>query len=336
MSPSRRVQARSVQFSHFGGIDVLDIVDIPTPVPAPGEVVVEVLAAGVNHVEAYVRQGIYDKSMVKVDFPQGQGSDFAGLVTAVGEGVTGFARGAEVLGHAMMASHATHIAVPAYNVVAKPPALSWELAGSLFLAGLAADAAVSAVHVSRGETIVTSAAAGGVGSIVAQIAKARGATVIGTCGERNFDYLRQIGIKPVVYGDGLADRIRELAPRGVDAWIDNFGKDDRDVADQLGVEPPRFWSSEQRRDVELGALRPSEEQSKEQTHTLARLADLAASRAVNILISGFYPFEKVRDAFDDLEKRHARGKIVLGMRPVDNGFHGLNRGKMRDVQERQP
>ena len=330
MSPSRRVQARSVQFSHFGGIDVLDIVDIPTPVPAPGEVVVEVLAAGVNHVEAYVRQGIYDESMVKVDFPQGQGSDFAGLVTAVGEGVTGFARGAEVLGHATMASHATHIAVPAYNVVAKPPALSWELAG------LAADAAVSAVHVSRGETIVTSAAAGGVGSMIAQIAKARGATVIGTCGERNFDYLRQIGVKPVVYGDGLADRIRELAPRGVDAWIDNFGKDDRDVADQLGVEPSRFWSSEQRRDVELSALRPSEEKSKEQTQTLARLADLAASRAVNILISGFYPFEKVRDAFDDLEKRHARGKIVLGMRPVDNGFHGLNRGKMRDVQERQP
>lgn len=336
MSPTRRTQARSVQFARFGGVEVLDIVDVAMPVPAAGEVVVEVLAAGVNHIEAYVRQGRYEHSEVPVEFPQGQGTDFAGLVTATGEGVTGFSRGTEVVGHVPMASHATHVVVPAGNLVLKPASLSWELAGSLFLAGLAAEAAVTAVRVSEGDTLVTSAAAGGVGSMLAQLAKLKGATVIGTCGERNFDYLRQIGIKPVVYGDGLADRIRAVAPRGVDAYIDNFGKDDRAVAEELGVNPSRFWSSEQRRDVELSALSPDPADARSHTRTLAHLTELAANRSINVLISGFYPFDKVRDAFDDLEQRHARGKIVLGMRPVDNAWHGLNRGKMRDAQERQP
>jgi len=335
MSPTRKLQARSVQYSRFGGVDVLEIVDVPTPKAGPGEVVVEVMAAGINHIEAYVRQGKYLDGEVHVEFPQTQGSDFAGIVREVGEGVTSFARGAEVLGHAAMGSHATVIVVPAGNLVAKPPALSWELAGSLFLAGLAAEEAVKTVHISEGETLVTSAAAGGVGSMVAQLAMLRGATVIGTCGERNFDYLRQINVKPVVYGPGLAERIRQLAPKGVSAYIDNFGKDDRLVADELGVAPGRFWSSAQRRAVELKAIRPTPEDSVEQTRTLVKLAGLAADRSLDILISGFYPFEKVQDAFDDLEQRHARGKIVLGMRPVDNSFHGITRGKMRDAQERQ-
>jgi NADPH:quinone reductase-like Zn-dependent oxidoreductase len=334
MSPTKRFRPQAVQFSQFGGVDVLEIVDVPVPTAGHGEVVVEVLAAGINHIEAYIRQGLYTEGEIPVRFPQTQGTDFAGLVIEVGPGVTSFARGAEVLGHAPMNAHATVIAVPANYVVAKPPALSWEIAGSIFLAGLAAEEAVTTVHVSENETLVTSAAAGGVGSIVAQLAMRRGATVIGTCGERNFDYLRQIGVKPVVYGDGLADRIRALAPRGVDAYIDNFGKNDRSVAEELGVSSRRFWSSDQRKEVEMKAQRPTVDEGVQHTRTLAQLAGMAADRSIDILISGFYPFARVRDAFDDLEKRHARGKIVLGMRPVDNEFHGFRLGKMRDAQER--
>jgi NADPH2:quinone reductase len=332
MSPNR-TRARAVVFSRFGGVDELEIVDIETPTAGPGEVVVEVLSAGINHVEAYLRQGQLAEEF-PVEFPQRQGSDFAGLVTAIGEGVTSFSRGSEVLGHASMASHATHVVVPEINLVAKPPALSWEVAGSLFLAGLAADSAVNAVHVGRGDTVVISAAAGGVGSMEAHLAMGKGATVIGTCGERNFDYLRQIGVKPVVYGDGLAERIRALAPRGVSSYLDNFGKDNREVAEELGVGPGRFRSSDDRRDVELSAIRPTAEDAANHTRVLAKLAGLAADRTVNVLISGFYPFDRVREAFDDLEKRHARGKIVLGMRPVDNAFHGLGGRKVRDEQER--
>ncbi|MEY2850069.1 MAG: hypothetical protein RI885_2736, partial [Actinomycetota bacterium] len=166
------------------------------------------------------------------------------------------------------------------------------------------------------------------------LAIARGATVIGTCGERNFDYLRQIKVKPVVYGDGLASRIRDVAPKGVSAYLDNFGGDNEHVADQLGVATSRFRSSAHRREIELEAMHPSPEREVEYTRVLAKLAGLAADRTVNVLISGFYPFERVIDAFDDLKKKHARGKVVLGMRPVDNSFHGLGGAKVRDRQER--
>ena len=333
MSPQRRALARSVQIASYGGVEVLDIVEIEKPVPGPGEVLVEVLAAGINHVEAYLRQGMYEGEL-HVSLPTGQGSDFSGLVAAIGEGVTSFARGSEVLGHTSMASHATFIIVPARNLVTKPASLSWEVAGSLFLAGLAADEAVHAVGVSKGDVVVISAAAGGVGSIEAHLAMAKGATVIGTCGLRNFDYLRQIGVKPVVYGEGVADRIRALAPRGVAAFIDNFGQNNPDVADELGVSRSRFRSSDHRREIELKAMRPSPEDAVHNTQVLAKLAALAADRTLNVLISGFYPFDRVREAFDDLEKRHARGKVVLGMRPVDNSFHGLGGRKVRDQQER--
>lgn len=332
MSPNKN-KARAVKFSRFGGVDELEIVEIEKPSPGRGEVLVEVLAAGINHVEAYLRLGQLAEEF-PMTFPQGQGSDFAGLVVAVGEGVTSFSRGSEVIGHAEMSSHATFVVVPATNLVMKPPMLSWEIAGSLFLAGLAANDAVESVHVGKGDTVVISAAAGGVGSMEAHLAIGKGATVIGTCGERNFDYLRQIGVKPVVYGDGLADRIRALAPRGVNSFLDNFGKDNLDVATELGVGPSRFRSSSDRRDVELRAIRPTAEDAQSHTRVLSKLALLAADRTINVLISGFYPFDRVREAFDDLEQHHSRGKIVLGMRPINDAFHGLGGRKVRFDQER--
>lgn len=325
-------QARAAKFSRYGGVDELEIVDIETPTPGPGEVLVEVLTAGINHIEGYLRLGQLADEF-PVDFPQGQGSDFAGLVVAVGEGVTAFSRGSEVLGHATMASHASHIVVPEINLVAKPAALSWEVAGSLFLAGLAANDGVEAVHVGKGDTVVISAAAGGVGSMQAHLALGRGATVIGTCGELNFDYLRSIGVKPVYYGDGVADRIRELAPHGVNAFIDNYGNN-LELAENLGVGLHRVRSSNDRRDIELRAIRPTPEDAAAHTRVLAKITELAALRTINVLISGFYPFDAIREAFGDLEQHHSRGKVVLGMRPVNSAFHGLGGRKVRFEQER--
>ena len=312
----------------------MQIVEIEMPKPGPGEILVEVMAAGINHVESLLRRGEYPDEF-EVEFPVGQGSDFAGLVTSVGEGVTRFKKNDEVLGHTAMASHATHIVVPARNAVAKPAALGWEVAGSLFLAGFAATETIQAVNVGKGDTVVISAAAGGVGSMQAHLAMNRGARVIGTCGERNFDYLRQIGVTPVVYGAGLTERIRAVAPGGVSAYLDNFGQDNADVATELGVSPARFRSSDHRRKLELEAMHPSDERRVEYTRTLEHLAALAADRSVNVLISGFYPFDRIGEAFDDLEKRHARGKVVVGMRPVDDSFHGMRSFKKRDEQERR-
>ena len=322
------VSTRAVQFSEFGGVDVLDIVEVRMPEPGPGEVLVEVLAAGINHIEAYIRQGLFADE-VATSHAQTQGSDFAGIVLAVGNGVTGFKRNSEVLGHARMSSQAYHIVVKASSLVAKPKQLSWEVAGSIFLAGLAAHDLVERVHLGEGETVVVSAAAGGVGSIEIQLAKLKGATVIGTCGERNFDYLRQLGILPVVYGDGIVERIERLAPNGVHAYLDNFGQDGRSTAEQLGVPEKRYTSSDDRKDLELAAILPDDEGARHNTEVLGKLAALAADRRVSVLISGYYPFGLVREAFDDLEKRHARGKIVLGMKPA----HHLSVMKARDVSD---
>ncbi|RFA20606.1 NADP-dependent oxidoreductase [Subtercola boreus] len=319
---------KSVQFSEFGGVEVLEFVEVRMPEPGPGEVLVEVLAAGINHIEAYIRQGRFADE-IATSKNQTQGSDFAGIVVAVGNGVTQFKRNSEVLGHARMSSHAYHIVVKATSLVMKPKQLPWEVAGALFLAGLAAHDLVEQVHVGEGDTVVVSAAAGGVGSIEIQLAKLRGATVIGTCGERNFDYLRQLGIKPVVYGDGIVERIEKLAPNGVDAYLDNFGQDGEGIAKELGVDPSRYTSSEQRKDLELKAICPDADGEAHNTEVLGKLATLAADRRVSVLISGYYPFGFVRDAFDDLEKRHARGKIVLGMKPA----HSLGIMKARDVSD---
>ncbi|QIS43390.1 NADP-dependent oxidoreductase [Clavibacter capsici] len=332
MSPSSRSTSQQVQFGSFGGVDVLEVVDVPRPSPGPGEVLVEVFAAGINHIEAYIRQGRFPDE-VPTSFPNGQGSDFAGCIAAVGEGVTRFRKGQDVLGHTVMAAHATHVVVPAGNVVLKPAQLPWEVAGGLFLAGLVAHDVLHAVTIGEGDTLVVTAAAGGVGSIQAQLAMRRGARVIGTCGERNFDYLRQVGVTPVVYGDGLAERIRAAAPNGVQGFIDNFGGGEA-VAEELGVAGKRFSSSDDRRELELEAvLPPVDEDDVHRSRTLATVAELAAKREVDVLVSGYYPLAEVQDAFDDLERRHARGKIVLGMRPVHYPGDRRSTAKARDVAE---
>ncbi|MEA9984978.1 MULTISPECIES: NADP-dependent oxidoreductase [Subtercola] len=322
---------KSVQFSEFGGVEVLDLVETAMPHPGPGEVLVEVLVAGINHIEAYIRRGLFADEVATAN-PQTQGSDFAGIVLEVGEGVTKFRRNSEVLGHARMSSQAYHVVVSADNLVEKPRQLAWEVAGALFLAGLAAHELIDAVHVSEGETVVVSAAAGGVGSMEVQLAKARGANVIGTCGERNFDYLRQLGVKPVIYGDGIVERIEKLAPDGVAAYIDNFGQDGSEIADKLGVDSSRFRSSNDRKIIELAAITPDAELARHNTQVLEKLTKMTAEHSLTVLISGYYPIHLVRQAFDDLEKHHARGKIVLGMRPA----HNVSVMKARDIADARP
>src|ERR1700712_3907461 len=146
---------QTVQFSEFGGVDVLELVEVAMPHPGPGEVLVEVLWAGINHIEAYIRQGLFADEVVTTSH-QTQGSDFAGIVIEVGEGVTKFKRNSEVLGHAQLSSQAYHVVVAADNLVAKPRQLSWEVAGSLFLAGLAAHDLIEAAHIEPGDTVVVS------------------------------------------------------------------------------------------------------------------------------------------------------------------------------------
>ena len=167
--------ARAVRFDHYGGIDVLRVDDVQVPEPAEDEVVVEVRAAGTNPGEAAVREGMMD-AVLPATFPSGQGSDLAGVVSAVGAGVSTFSVGDEVMGWSWRrSSQAEYCAVPANQLIRKPPALPWAVAGSLYVVGVTAFAAVRAVGPVAGDTVAVSAAAGGVGTVTVQLLRLRGA-----------------------------------------------------------------------------------------------------------------------------------------------------------------
>ena len=306
--------ARAVRFDRYGDRDVLYVADIDMPAPGDGEVVVEVRAAGINPGEAAIRSGAMQE-MFPATFPSGEGSDLAGVVTATGPGVTEFAVGDEVLGFSFRrSSHATHTAVPVEQLIRKPAELSWEAAGSLYVVGATAYAAVRAVTPQPGETVAVSAAAGGVGSLVVQLLVLRKARVLGIAGEGNADWLRAHGVIPIAYGpdfQGLAERLREAAPDGIDAFIDLFGPDYVQLAVDLGVAPQRI-------DTIISFQKAGEVGAKTEGSTdastpevLAEIADLIAGGAVDFDIAATFPLERVADAFEELERRHTHGKIVL-------------------------
>lgn len=308
-------QTKVVEYDRTGDASVLELRLKPLPAPKPDEVTVEMICAGISHIDAFIRNG--REQSVDDEWPRGTGSDFAGIVVASGENAGAFPPGTEVIGHVHAGAHATYITVPVAAIVPKPKTLTWEAAGGLFLAGATALDTLDSLKIGADDTLVISAAAGGVGSIETQVATHRGATVIGTCGERNFDYLRQLGIKPVRYGEGIADRIRAAAGGPVTALIDNFGQDGSDLVDQLGVPASRYRSSADRRDTELRLLQNDPASVAYGTDLLARVTHLAEKRAFTLLISGLYALDDVASAYHDLDKLHSRGKVLLGTHLVN-------------------
>ncbi|WP_329139555.1 NADP-dependent oxidoreductase [Streptomyces sp. NBC_01476] len=302
---------RAVRFDRYGDRDVLYVAEVATPEPAAGEVVVEVKAAGINPGEAAVRAGaMHDR--YPATFPSGQGSDLAGVVTAVGEGVTEFGVGAEVLGFSFgRSSQATHVAVPVTQLVPKPPRLDWKVAGALYVAGCTAYAAVRAVDPKPGETVAVSAAAGGVGSIVVQLLALRGARVLGIASPANDAWLTAHGATPVAYGDGLGERLTAAAPEGIAAFIDLFGPQYVRLAVELGIPRNRIETIISFQEAQELGTKAEGSQDASTREVLAEMAELAASGAIEMPIAGTYPLDRVADAYAELEQRHTRGKIVL-------------------------
>jgi NADPH:quinone reductase-like Zn-dependent oxidoreductase len=304
--------SRAVRFDSYGDVDVLYLEQVEVPFAGRGEVVVAVKAAGINPGEAKIRSGVA-KAAFPATFPSGQGSDFAGIVTEVGDGVEGIAVGAEVLGWSeQRSSQADYVVIPAGQVVAKPAGLSWEVAGALYVVGVTAYAAVEAVGAGPGDTVVVSAAAGGVGSVTVQLLTTRGADVIGIASAANHDWLRSVGVTPVSYGDGLAERVQAAAPGGVDAFIDTFGPEYIDLALQLGVATDRintiiaFAAAKQ-----LGVKSQGSQSPPNVRAVLAEMAELVANGKITVPIAATYPLSDVRAAFTELANGHTRGKIVL-------------------------
>ena len=302
---------KAVRFDEYGGVDVLEVREVEDPVAGPGRVVVAVKAAGINPGEIAIREGrLHDRW--PATFPSGEGTDFAGVVQAVGEGVTTPAAGDEVLGWTEeRASHAELVAVPPDQLTGRPASVSWEVAGSLFVVGLAAMASVRAVDPQSGETVVVSAAAGGVGSVAVQLARRTGARVIGLAGVHNHDWLRRHDIVPVTYGDGQADRIREAAGGTIDAFIDTFGDGYVDLAIELGVAPQRINTIIDYDAVQRLGVNGQGTHAIASAPLLAELARLVADGSLEIPVARTFPLDQVRDAFRELSARHTHGKIVL-------------------------
>lgn len=304
-------QTRAVRFDNYGGTDVLYVTDIDRPVPAAGEVLVEVRAAGINPGEAGIRSGALQEQFPST-FPSGEGSDLAGVVVEVGDGVSDFVVGDEVLGFShQRSSHATHAKVPVDQLIRKPSELSWEVAGSLYVVGVTAYAAVRAVAPQQGEAVAVSAAAGGVGSLAVQLLAQRGVRVLGIASAGNAEWLRAHGVEPIEYGDGLADRLRAAAPDGVDAFVDLFGPDYVQLAVDLGVPPERINTIISfAKAAEVGAKTEGSAEASTRD-VLQEITDLIVSGALDFDVAATYPLDRVVDAFTELEQRHTHGKIVL-------------------------
>ncbi len=306
---------RAVRFDRYGDIDELQVVDVPRPVAEAGRAVIDVVAAAINPGEAAIRKGLLH-GIFPATFPEGEGSDLAGVVTEVGAGVTNVVVDDEVIGWSdERSSHAEAVSVPATQLVPRPPGVPWEAAGSLYVAGVTAVGNVQAVHLARGDVVAVSAATGGVGSITVQLAGRHGAEVVGIAGPGRADWLKSVGVVPVAYGDGLADRLRAAAPGGLNAFIDCFGGGYLDLAVELGVPKDRINTIIDREAAQrLGTKQDGMATVADPAAAISELAVLIANGEIAVPVAQTFPLEDVRDAYRQLEERHALGKIVLLMR----------------------
>jgi NADPH:quinone reductase-like Zn-dependent oxidoreductase len=305
--------SRAVRFDHYGDIDVLEVREVGRPVPGAGEVLVEVKAAGINPGEAKIRTGALHE-MWPATFPSGQGSDLAGVVAEAGPGVAEFDVGDEVLGFSeKRSSQAEFVAVPATQLTAKPPTLSWDVAGSLFVAGTTAYAAVRSVALAPGDVVAVAGAAGGVGTIAVQLAGRTGATVLGIAGPGNDDWLTDHGVIPVNYGDNLAERLRAASPSGrIDAFLDLFGGGYVEMAvNDLGVAPARVDTIIDFPAVAKLGVQAAGNADAASAAVLAKLADMVAAGELEVPIAGVFSLDDVQSAYRSLEQQHTRGKLVL-------------------------
>jgi NADPH:quinone reductase-like Zn-dependent oxidoreductase len=307
---------KAVRYDRFAGIDQIYLADVPEPVAGPGEVLVRVEAGALNPGALPALNGS----------SYTPGRDLAGEIVAVGGGVLDFVVGDAVLGWLQSwEAHAQLVAFPAAQLVKKPGALSWDVAGSLYTTPMAGLGAIKAVEPRPGETVVISGASGGVGFTAAQLAVRAGATVIGLTSVGHFDLLRQYGIEPVQYGEGEEDRIRTAAEQHrVHAFIDAVGGCYIDLALALGVPRERIDTVVDYRGAQEKGVKAFGTTDAGGTSALSELADLAASGDLHIPIAATYPLTAVQDAYRALANRKAHGRIVL--HPQDRLFE-VDRGR---------
>jgi NADPH:quinone reductase len=282
---------RAVRLDDYGDRDVLYVADVDTPEPGPDEVLVRIVAVGINPGEAAIRQGFL-KDRFPATFPSGQGSDFAGVVSAVGSQVHDVAVDDEVIGWSeQRSSQADFIAVGVDQLTPKPAGLGWLEAGSLYMPAATATPAVEAVRPQAGDVIAVSGAAGGVGSTAVQLLALAGVKVLAIASTANHDWLAKVGTTPVAYGEDLESDLRAAAPGGIDAFVDLYGPEYLDLAVRLGVAPERIET----------------------------IISFEKAGELDFPIAATFALEDVKDAYALLEQRHSHGRVVLVVDPERAG-----------------
>jgi NADPH:quinone reductase-like Zn-dependent oxidoreductase len=309
-----------VAATSYGGPEALEVLDLPTPEPGPGEVRIDVRAIGVNPIDHKAYSGLFGTDPAAL--PIRLGHEAAGVVTAVGDGASGpagpVAVGDEVIAYPARGAYAAELVVPASSIVPKPREMAWAVAGGLMVVGVTAVHALESVRLGAGETIVLHGAAGGVGLLAVQLAAQRGATVIATASAAKHELLRELGAVPVEYGPGLAARLADVAPDGVDAAVDLIGTDEAlDVSVGLVADRSRITSiANFARGGQLGVNiiggGPGADPGTE-IRNAARFSLTAAVAAgtLRVVVASTYPLTEAAAAHRESKAGHVTGKIVL-------------------------
>jgi NADPH:quinone reductase-like Zn-dependent oxidoreductase len=302
---------KAMTFDRYGEPEILQQAELPMPKVGPGEILIRVRSAAVNPVDWKIMAGGLD-GIMQTFFPVTPGWDVAGVVEAVGFDAPEFRPGEEVMAYARKSvvhdgTFAEFISVSTQATARKAAALDWDQSAGLPLAGLTAYQLLKRLGLRAGEVVLIHAAAGGVGILGAQIAKAMGARVIGTASEKNHDFLRGFGIEPVAYGEGLVERVRQLVPNGIDVAADFVGGV-RDVTLAVLAPSGRHGSIVDSSVAEHGGLyawvRPNGED-------LQVLADFADAGKLTVPVAQVFPLERAAEALRLSMSGHVRGKIIV-------------------------
>ena len=312
---STQEQSRAVQFESFGGPENLTLREVPAPQAGAGQIRVRVTAAGLNPMDWFMTSDAQTAARFGLSLPCGFGTDYAGVVDQVGDGVTGFAAGDRVFGGALSRTVADHVVIDVTGTIAvggdahhTPDGVDDRTAATLAIAGCTAAAALAVVTPGPGDTLLVGGAGGGVGVFAVQLARLAGARVIGTGSATSAEALRALGAEPVAYGDGLIDQVRALAPGGVTTAIDLHGTDTAQAARELGVPDKRITTIAAQVDGITAA-----NGANAAPGAIEEIAHLIAAGQLRVPIAASFPVEQIRAAVELQAGRHVHGKIVIDL-----------------------
>ncbi|WP_425826726.1 NADP-dependent oxidoreductase [Streptomyces fractus] len=308
--------SRAVRLESFGGPEVLTVQDVPEPQAGDGQIRVRVTAAGLNPMDWVMTSDDETATRFGLSLPAGFGTDYAGVVDQVGAGASGYAVGDRVFGTALSRAIADHIVLDADgNIVSgvahhTPDGVDDRTAATLSIAGSTAAAALDVIDLGPDDTVLIGGAGGGVGVFAVQLARIAGARVIGTGSPSSAEYLRSLGAEPVAYGEGLADRVRDLGAGPVTAALDLHGSDTVHVARELGVPDGRICTIA----GQVDGI-PAANGANAGPDALEHIARLVAAGSLRVPIAETFPIEDIRAAVELQAARHVRGKVVIDLAP---------------------